>query len=48
MGEAADAQRIPLPLLGLLRDHLLSTIAIDGEDIDWTALALSVRRTAGA
>lgn len=47
IAEAADAQRTPLPLVGLLHDHLLSTIAIDGEDVDWSALALSVRRAAG-
>jgi 3-hydroxyisobutyrate dehydrogenase-like beta-hydroxyacid dehydrogenase len=47
VAEAADAQRTPLPLLGLLHDHLLSTIAIDGEDIDWSAMALAVRRAAG-
>jgi 3-hydroxyisobutyrate dehydrogenase-like beta-hydroxyacid dehydrogenase len=47
VAEAADAQRTPLPLVGLLHDHLLSTIAIDGEDVDWSALALSVRRAAG-
>jgi hypothetical protein len=34
-------------LLGLLHDHLLSTIAIDGEDVDWSALALSVRWAGG-
>jgi 3-hydroxyisobutyrate dehydrogenase-like beta-hydroxyacid dehydrogenase len=47
VAQAADAQRTPLPLLGLLHDHLLSTIAIDGEDIDWSAMALAVRRAAG-
>jgi 3-hydroxyisobutyrate dehydrogenase-like beta-hydroxyacid dehydrogenase len=47
VAQAADAQHTPLPLVGLLHDHLLSTMAIDGEDIDWSALALSVRRAAG-
>jgi 3-hydroxyisobutyrate dehydrogenase-like beta-hydroxyacid dehydrogenase len=45
---AAEAQRTPMPLIGVVRDHLLSTLAVDGEDIDWSALALSVRRAAGA
>jgi 3-hydroxyisobutyrate dehydrogenase-like beta-hydroxyacid dehydrogenase len=44
---AAESQRTPLPLIGLLHDHLLSTIAIDGEDVDWSAMALAVRRAAG-
>jgi 3-hydroxyisobutyrate dehydrogenase-like beta-hydroxyacid dehydrogenase len=47
VAEAADAHRTPLPLIGLLHDHLLSAIAIDGEDVDWSALALAVRRAAG-
>jgi 3-hydroxyisobutyrate dehydrogenase-like beta-hydroxyacid dehydrogenase len=44
---AAEAQRTPLPLIGLLHDHLLSAIAIDGEDVDWSAMSLAVRRAAG-
>jgi 3-hydroxyisobutyrate dehydrogenase-like beta-hydroxyacid dehydrogenase len=47
VAEAAEAQRTPMPLIGVVRDHLLSTLAIDGADIDWSALALSVRRAAG-
>jgi 3-hydroxyisobutyrate dehydrogenase-like beta-hydroxyacid dehydrogenase len=47
VAEAAEAHRTPLPLIGLLHDHLLSAIAIDGEDVDWSALAKSVRRAAG-
>ncbi|MBV9842792.1 MAG: NAD(P)-dependent oxidoreductase [Sphingomonadaceae bacterium] len=47
VGEAAEELRVPLPLLGIARDHLLETIAIDGEEIDWSALAKSVFRGAG-
>ncbi len=48
VGAAAQATRTPMPLLGILRDHLLSALANDGEDIDWSAIALSVRRNAAA
>lgn len=33
------ALRVPMPLLSLLRDHLLQTIAQQGEDVDWAAIA---------
>lgn len=44
---AATAYRVPMPLLGIVRDHLRSTIAIEGEDIDWSGMALALRRGAG-
>ncbi|MBY9064821.1 NAD(P)-dependent oxidoreductase [Sphingomonas yunnanensis] len=44
---AATAYRVPMPLLGIVRDHLRATIAAEGEDIDWSATALAVRRGAG-
>jgi 3-hydroxyisobutyrate dehydrogenase-like beta-hydroxyacid dehydrogenase len=47
VGAAAQAARTPMPLLGVLRDHLLSAIAQEGEDIDWSAIALPIRRSAG-
>lgn len=47
-GAAAEELRTPMPFLGVIRDHLLETIALEGEDIDWSGLALAVRRNAGA
>ncbi len=47
VGQSADALRVPMPLLSVLRDHLLQTIAQEGEDIDWSAIALSIKKNAG-
>lgn len=44
---AATASRVPMPLLGIVRDHLRATIAQHGDDIDWAGMALAVRRGAG-
>ncbi|HTJ57350.1 MAG TPA: NAD(P)-dependent oxidoreductase [Devosiaceae bacterium] len=44
---AAEAQRTPMPVLGVLRDHLLQAIGQEGEDIDWSSVGLSVARNAG-
>jgi len=44
---AATAARVPMPLLGIVRDHLRAAIAIEGEDVDWVAAGLAVRRAAG-
>jgi 3-hydroxyisobutyrate dehydrogenase-like beta-hydroxyacid dehydrogenase len=44
---AATALHVPMPLLGIVRDHLRAAIAQNGEDIDWAAAALAVRRGAG-
>jgi 3-hydroxyisobutyrate dehydrogenase-like beta-hydroxyacid dehydrogenase len=46
-GLAAEQLRAPMPFLGVLRDHLLETIALEGDDIDWAGLTLAVRRNAG-
>jgi 3-hydroxyisobutyrate dehydrogenase-like beta-hydroxyacid dehydrogenase len=46
-GHAADALRVPMPLLGILRDHLLQTIAVDGEDSDWSAIGRAIDNNAG-
>lgn len=43
----ASAARVPMPLVGVVRDHLLSALAQEGEDLDWSGLALAVRRDAG-
>lgn len=47
-GAAAEELRTPMPFLGVIRDHLLEIIALEGEDIDWSGVALAVRRNAGA
>jgi 3-hydroxyisobutyrate dehydrogenase-like beta-hydroxyacid dehydrogenase len=47
VSQAADKERVPMPLLSLLRDHLLQTIANEGEDIDWSGIGRSVARNAG-
>nr|WP_283807630.1 NAD(P)-dependent oxidoreductase [Bradyrhizobium lablabi] len=47
VGEAADKSRVAMPLLSLVRDHLLETIAKEGEDIDWTGIGKTVARNAG-
>jgi 3-hydroxyisobutyrate dehydrogenase-like beta-hydroxyacid dehydrogenase len=47
VSQAAEAERVPMPLLSLLRDHLLQTIATEGEDIDWSAISKAVARNAG-
>jgi 3-hydroxyisobutyrate dehydrogenase-like beta-hydroxyacid dehydrogenase len=44
---AATAARVPMPVLGVVRDHLRSTIAVEGEDVDWAGIALTIRRAAG-
>jgi 3-hydroxyisobutyrate dehydrogenase-like beta-hydroxyacid dehydrogenase len=46
-GQSAEALRVPMPLLGVLRDHLLQTIAVEGEDIDWSGIALTVAKNGG-
>ncbi len=46
-GEAAEKSVTPMPLLSLLRDRLLETIAKEGADIDWSAIARTSARNAG-
>jgi len=45
--QAADTLRVPMPLLNILRDHLLQTIAVEGEDIDWSAIGSTIAKNAG-
>lgn len=45
--QSAEALRVPMPLLGVLRNHLLQTLAVEGEDIDWSAIALSIAKNGG-
>jgi 3-hydroxyisobutyrate dehydrogenase-like beta-hydroxyacid dehydrogenase len=47
VGQSAESLRVPMPLLSLLRDHLLQTIAQQGEDVDWSAIAQAIRKNAG-
>lgn len=47
VGDAASQARVPLPLLGIVRDHLLQTIARDGADMDWSAVAKAAGDNAG-
>jgi 3-hydroxyisobutyrate dehydrogenase-like beta-hydroxyacid dehydrogenase len=44
---AAEANRVPMPIGSLIRDRLISLIAQEGEDIDWSAMALNAARNAG-
>jgi 3-hydroxyisobutyrate dehydrogenase-like beta-hydroxyacid dehydrogenase len=46
-GLSAEALRVPMPLLNVLRDHLLQTIAQQGDDIDWSGIAHTVGKNAG-
>ena len=45
--QAAEALRVPMPTLSLLRDQLLTTIAREGEEIDWSGIARTAARNAG-
>jgi 3-hydroxyisobutyrate dehydrogenase-like beta-hydroxyacid dehydrogenase len=45
--QSAETLRVPMPLLSLLRDHLLQAIAQQGEDVDWSAIALAINTNAG-
>jgi len=47
VAQAAEAARVPMPLLSVVRDHLLSVIAREGEDIDWSGVGAIVAADAG-
>ncbi|HMI18783.1 MAG TPA: NAD(P)-dependent oxidoreductase [Sphingomonas sp.] len=47
VSQAATDARVPMPVLAVLRDHLLSTIAREGEDIDWSGIARIIAADAG-
>lgn len=47
VSEAAEANRVAMPLLSLLKDHLIETMAKEGEDIDWAGIALTVAKNSG-
>jgi 3-hydroxyisobutyrate dehydrogenase-like beta-hydroxyacid dehydrogenase len=44
---ATTANRVPMPALAVIRDHLRAAIARNGEDVDWAGIALAVRDGAG-
>ena len=46
-GEAAERTGVPMPLLSLLRTQLVQTIAVEGEEIDWSGIGRTVARNAG-
>ena len=47
VGQEAEARRVPMPLLSLLRDHLLETLAKEGEDVDWSGIGLTIAKNGG-
>ncbi|WP_116092148.1 NAD(P)-dependent oxidoreductase [Sphingomonas crusticola] len=47
VSEAATDARVPMPVLAILRDHLLSTIAREGDDIDWSGIGRIIAADAG-
>jgi hypothetical protein len=36
-----------MPVLNVLQDHLLQTIGIEGEEIDWSGIALTIAKNGG-
>jgi 3-hydroxyisobutyrate dehydrogenase-like beta-hydroxyacid dehydrogenase len=44
---AATDSRVPMPLLGTVREHLLQTIGQQGEDVDWSAIVGTIAANAG-
>jgi 3-hydroxyisobutyrate dehydrogenase-like beta-hydroxyacid dehydrogenase len=47
VAEAAGGARVPMPLLGVIRDHLLQTIGQQGDDVDWAAIGKTIGANAG-
>lgn len=47
VSQAAEGERVPMPLLSLLRDHLLQTVATEGEEIDWSGIGRTIAKNAG-
>src|SRR5262249_17220477 len=45
--QTAAASHVPMPLAGLLHDHLLAAVAKGRGDLDWTGLAGEVSEAAG-
>jgi 3-hydroxyisobutyrate dehydrogenase-like beta-hydroxyacid dehydrogenase len=47
VGQSAETLRVPMPVLNVLRDHLLQTIGAEGEDIDWSAIGRTIAKNGG-
>ncbi|WPO97667.1 NAD(P)-dependent oxidoreductase [Pseudomonas sp. HR96] len=47
VSSAAQRSGTPMPVLGVVRDHLIETIACEGEDIDWSGVGITVAKHAG-
>jgi 3-hydroxyisobutyrate dehydrogenase-like beta-hydroxyacid dehydrogenase len=47
VGQSAEALRVPMPVLNVLRDHLLQTIGAEGEDVDWSGIGLTIAKNGG-
>jgi 3-hydroxyisobutyrate dehydrogenase-like beta-hydroxyacid dehydrogenase len=46
-GQAAETLRVPMPVLNVLRDHLLQAIGTQGEDIDWSGIGHVIAKNGG-
>jgi 3-hydroxyisobutyrate dehydrogenase-like beta-hydroxyacid dehydrogenase len=44
---AADAARVPMPVAGIVRDHMLEALAHGQEDMDWSSIARVIAGNAG-
>ena len=47
VGQSAETLRVPMPVLNVLRDHLLQTIGAEGEDVDWSGIGLTIAKNGG-
>jgi 3-hydroxyisobutyrate dehydrogenase-like beta-hydroxyacid dehydrogenase len=47
VGQSAEALRVPMPLLNILRDHLLQTIGAEGEEVDWSGIGRTIAKNGG-
>ena len=45
--QSAEALRVPMPVLNVMRDHLLQTIGREGEEVDWSAIGRTIARNGG-
>ena len=47
VGQSAEALRVPMPVLNVLRDHLLQTIGASDEEVDWSAIGRTIAQNGG-
>jgi 3-hydroxyisobutyrate dehydrogenase-like beta-hydroxyacid dehydrogenase len=47
VGQSAEHLRVPMPVLNVLRDHLLQAIDAEGEDVDWSAIGRTIAKNGG-